>query len=696
MLKSIFDLRSLPAQMIFGFVVVVFLTTSTIGVPSILLLRQQLDRQAWTLVGQGENAAEAFCAAQQREIYGFATLIAERPMLPQLLQQGKLGELASYMLVLQNAASFDLITVCDTMDQMMASTDETIPKSICTDNHTGGIYVINNAKPTEVMMTAIYPIHLDQAATGHVIVGIRMDHAYATQMRAYSGLENTILLNQRPIASSFDVELSTLANLPRQVVAPKPSSDVVRSRFDLQGQPYYAGNLPLKCLGVNVEVALPVADIVHTQKRLVWLLVGEMLVVAGLGSVVGIFVSRRISQPLVNLAAAASGLSRGDLNSPVVVEANMREQTQLAQALESARVNLLQTLTDLRREKAWTNHLLESIVEGIITLDEKMCITFFSHGAERITGWQRDQVLNHSCDDVFKLEEAGLLFSQVIPSPGMSKKILVRFAGERLATISLTSAHLSLPFASEAQFAIVFRDITEEDLIHHLLGQFIANVVHEFRTPLAALNASIELLLEQQPQASPAESLGLIKGLQVSVLNLQSLVDNLLESASFEAGHFHVSPRPYDLGDLIYEAVRTMRPLLEKYNQRLLVEIPETLPLVNADPRRTVQVLVNLLGNASKYGPVDTEIILNANLENGWVRVNVVDLGPGVPPEQRDSLFRRFARPGTAQAHIKVGAGLGLSVVKAVVEAQGGKAGVDYPPSGGTIFWFTIPMAQEI
>jgi K+-sensing histidine kinase KdpD len=180
------------------------------------------------------------------------------------------------------------------------------------------------------------------------------------------------------------------------------------------------------------------------------------------------------------------------------------------------------------------------------------------------------------------------------------------------------------------------------------------------------------------------------------VLNLQSLVDNLLESASFEAGHFHVSVRPYDLSDLIYDAVRTMRPLLEKYNQRLLIKIPETLPLVNADPRRTVQVLVNLLGNASKYGPVDADILLNANLEDGWVRVNVVDLGPGIPPEQQDSLFRRFAHPGAGEAHIKVGAGLGLSVVKAIVEAQGGRAGVDQPSSGGTIFWFTIPLAQEI
>jgi signal transduction histidine kinase len=306
-----------------------------------------------------------------------------------------------------------------------------------------------------------------------------------------------------------------------------------------------------------------------------------------------------------------------------------------------------------------------------------------------------------SCDDFFKPEEIDAPFSQTIPLPGQRRKLMVRLANERLASLSVSGASLSHAEVGEDLTAVVFRDVTETDLVHHLLGHFIANVVHEFRTPLAALNASIELLLDQY---EPGERQELVKGLQVSVINLQTLVDNLLESASFEAGHFRVSPRPYDLSDLVSEAVRIMRPLLEKYDQQLLVKMPAGLPLVKADPRRTVQVLVNLLSNASKYGPADMEIVLSANVEEDCVRVRVVDRGPGIPPEQQENLFRRFVNPEPRhltrqeprQATLKVGAGLGLSVVKAIVEAQGGEVGVENLRWGGTTFWFTIPIATEI
>jgi two-component system phosphate regulon sensor histidine kinase PhoR len=695
MFKKLFDYRSLPVRMIMGYVLVVVLTTVTIGLPAMLLMRQQLDHQSWALVEHGQIAAEAFCAAQQREIIGFATLTAERPTLAQLLNRGDKNKLFNYLDTLQRAVGYDLIVVCDPQDRVLASTDATIQDRICAEQHTGGIYVIEGKETPQVLMTAIHPLTHQGKVGGRVIVGTHMDHSFATRMRSYSGLENTLVVNGQLVASSFDDPLPSLAAVIRQPDASTSPGGVKRGRFALGDQPYYSGILPLKCLGVEVEVALQVADSVLAQRRLVWLMTGGMLVVAALGMILGVYVSRQISQPLVNLAEAASEFSQGDLSSPVVAEAHVREQTQVAQALENARVNLLKTLTDLRREKAWTSHLLESIVEGIMTLDDERRITFFSHGAERITGWRREQVLNRSCDEYFKPVEIEAPFSQVIPLPGLRKKIAVKLANERVATLAITGARLALPDAGDAHIAVVFRDITEEDIVHHLLGQFLANVVHEFRTPLSALNASIELLVDQDAQSNPNERQALLKGLQVSVINLQTLVDNLLESASFEAGHFRVSPRPYELSDLISEAERVMNPLLEKYGQRLVIRLPHTIPLVQADPRRTVQVLVNLLSNASKYGPADAEILLSAIIEGGWVRVKVADRGPGIPVKQRSSLFRRFTYHDAIQAQIKVGAGLGLSVVKAVVEAHGGNTGVDTPPGGGTIFWFTIPIANE-
>ena len=137
MLTSLIDRRSLPEKMIAGFVVVVVLTTVTIGLPAIWLIRQQLDRQAWTLVEQGQRAAEAFCAAQQREIISFARLTAERPTLHELMGQDDRQALSSYLLTLQRAAGYDLIAVCDAGDRPVAFTDESMPGTICSDKTTG-------------------------------------------------------------------------------------------------------------------------------------------------------------------------------------------------------------------------------------------------------------------------------------------------------------------------------------------------------------------------------------------------------------------------------------------------------------------------------------------------------------------------------------------------------------------------------
>jgi PAS domain S-box-containing protein len=379
----------------------------------------------------------------------------------------------------------------------------------------------------------------------------------------------------------------------------------------------------------------------------------------------------------------------------VSVDVRVREVVSVAQALEGARVDLRETLTHLRTERDWGDHLLESIVEGIVTLDANRRISFFSSGAERISGLARDSVLHRAIDEIFELTEEQALFSQRIPSPGTKHMLGVEFANGRQATLAVTGARLMPAEAGEATQALVFRDVSEEVAINRLLGQFLSNVAHEFRTPLSALAASIELLLDQAPDLSEAELHELLNSLYLGILGLQTLVDNLLESASIEARRFRVSLHSSDLGQIIAEAIQTMAPLLKKYSQRLAVELPASIPLVQADARRIVQVLVNLLSNASRHGPDDAEIVVAANVRGEWVRVAVTDQGPGIPAEHRDSVFARFVRPGTDDESGKTGAGLGLSVVKAIVDAHGGQVGVEDRPGGGAVFWFTLRLADE-
>jgi signal transduction histidine kinase len=181
----------------------------------------------------------------------------------------------------------------------------------------------------------------------------------------------------------------------------------------------------------------------------------------------------------------------------------------------------------------------------------------------------------------------------------------------------------------------------------------------------------------------------------LGTLGLQTLVDNLLESASIEAGRFRISPRTTELGAIVAEAIETLQPLLSKYEQHLAVELPINMPIVRADPRRMVQVLVNLLGNANKYGPPEATIQLRVIADQHEARVSVADRGPGIPLEARNDIFRRFVYPHEGAQTSPAGAGLGLSVVKAIVEAHGGQVGVDDHPSGGAVFWFTLPIAKD-
>ncbi|MBN1666140.1 MAG: hypothetical protein JW862_03605, partial [Anaerolineales bacterium] len=249
--------------------------------------------------------------------------------------------------------------------------------------------------------------------------------------------------------------------------------------------------------------------------------------------------------------------------------------------------------------------------------------------------------------------------------------------------------------AREVEIALVFRDISEEEAVRRLLGHFLANVAHEFRTPLTALAASIELLMDQAGDLSPDELRELLTNLHLGTLGLQTLVDNLLESASIEAGRFHVTPRASDLGQIIAEASQTMRPLLEKYGQHLVINLPVSAPLVKADPRRIIQVLVNFLGNASKYGPPEAEIEIDVTTTPTLARVAVADHGPGIPAEGRRDLFQRFVFPEKSSQTAQAGAGLGLSVVKAIVEAHAGQVGVEDRLGGGSVFWFSLPLVKE-
>lgn len=688
------NFRSLSTQMVLSFIALVLLTVTAVGVPAIWLMREQMSRQAWQQVEHGSRATHALYTARRSEIIDLAVLTAQRPTLRQLVTSGEVEALSAYLDTLRTGAGLDLMVIC-AQGQQVAQAGGPLDADVCQDGRSSQFEVRQVGSPPRVWLLAAHPVGGEGVDFGEVIVGIAVDDAFARGFSEQTGLEHTLLTGGQPVATSFSGGLTAQSDVDCRAFRPSPSVGATQGKCTIRGRPYYFARLSWEGTELEDEVALDVGDTAATQRRLVGILIGSIVTVAAAGSIVGVILARRIGRPLGRLTGAATRMSQGDLSSPVTIETGVREIALVAQALDGARADLQHTLSHLRNEKAWTDHLLEAIVEGIVTLDQQDRITFFSHGAERITGWNRDEVLNRACDEVFRTVDREEPFSQLVPAPGRKHKVVIELTDGRQVTLAVTGAQLIPPEEGDAEVALVFRDVSEEEAVHRILGHFLANIAHEFRTPLSALAASSELLLDGASELSPTELEQLLTSLHLGVVNLQTLVDNLLESASIEAGRFRVYSRQTDLGEIIADAMRTMQPLLDKRGQRLAVQLPAAIPVVRADPRRVAQVLVNLLSNASKYGPDHAEIAIEATKDDGWVRVTVADRGPGIPQTYRKTLFRRFMPPSPGANNAQYGTGLGLSVVKAIVDAHGGEVGVDDRPKGGSIFWFTLPLEER-
>lgn len=685
--------QKLPVQILTTLIGLVFLTAFAIGIPALWILRNQLERQAWTLVNQGSQTSLAVLSNRQSDLTNLAILTAQRPTLRALVEQDNQQELEQYLRVLQEGAGLDLLLLCGQDQQILIYVGEPVSDKVCLQTTEQSYYDREFPGSPRAWLLGASNLPLD-GLPSHVFVGIALDDEFFAQLSSETGLEKILVFQGEYIASSF----TEGRNVWESMTFPKstwlstssglPFEQIHLTEDDTQ---HFANRMPYGG-GLELIVSRPISDILQANRQLSWIIGAVMASVVVLSSVLGIARSRRISLPLEKLKEAADDLRKGKLSRSIRVNTQIHELKLLSFALEDARIAINHSMMELSREKAWTELVLESVVDGIITIDKRLTITFFSRGAEEITGWKQEHVLGMPIDDIFPLDEAGETFSQRLSVPGSKQKIEVRLRNGKPATLAVSCAQIGPPEAGKAGTAFVIRDVSSEEAIRRLLGEFLANISHEFRTPLSALAASIELLLEQLSELQPSEVEELLNNIHLGIISLQHLIDNLLEGASIETGRFKVFAKPAAAGEILHEAARIVQPLVDKYGLTLRSEWPDHLPEVQADFRRTVQVMVNLLSNAVKWSPSGSEILVSAIQYEEALEVCVADHGPGIPPEILPNLFHRFVNAQGGE-RADQGMGLGLSVVKAIVEAQGGQVGVRNRPAGGAAFWFTLRYA---
>ena len=226
-------------------------------------------------------------------------------------------------------------------------------------------------------------------------------------------------------------------------------------------------------------------------------------------------------------------------------------------------------------------------------------------------------------------------------------------------------------------------------------SEFISFVTHELRTPMTSIRGYADLLAQGSIGPLEPQQKEFIGTIIRNVERMQVLVSDLRDMTRIETGQVNLEMRPLRVTEALESALRTTRPQIEARSQQLAVEVAENTPLVRADPARLVQILTNLLSNANKYTPKGGQIHVRVWREDNDVHCAVSDTGIGIGPEDQARLFTKFFRSEDPAVREMTGTGLGLCIVKSLVELQGGRITVESARGEGTTVRFTVPVVEE-
>ncbi len=689
-LNKFLNSYSLRTQIVISFVLLTIFSVTAVGLTALRTNYRYLENDKRA---QSMNMIRKYYQAQENEITNMVVLAASRPSLAQLVKNKDGAALDEYLVQFkQGMPHIDTITVCDASGQLIASTDAQPLLTTC-QIETNPLYTVLPAQDTPQAWLLRGRQIVDQGQTlGTVLLGVHLDNSFLIEMCDTCNLYHTLMYEGAVIATSFGPEYDKKSKV--QFMPAQLADEQFQESFTIQDHEYYVSRFPLNSSDLDVEVALDVTTLKQDHKQQELFLSLVILAVLLLSVLFAVFLAQCIQRPISQLVAITNPTENPTLSKPIRVQTKLEEVVELSQVLESSRVRIQEAITSLQAEKQWNDLLLQSMVEGIIILNQQS-IVYFSPGAERITGWKTTEVLNQPIDDILKPADAATGLLALLPPVGEKVRQAFLLKEGHKKTFAITHAKLAAETNKAAATVLVLRDVSEEEALSRLLGSFLGNITHEFRTPLSALTASIEILLDEAENLTQAEMKELLRSIHLSILNLENLIDNLLEGSSIETGRFRVSPQPTEMRSVIQHSAETMQPLLKKYGQSLRIDLPKSMPLVLIDARRITQVLINLLSNASKYGPPDAEILLSAQVLPQQIEISISDQGAGIPAELRDQIFSGLAGQAAPHGVMQKGARLGLMVTNAIVKAHHGQVGVRDRAGGGAEFWFTVPITGE-
>lgn len=442
-----------------------------------------------------------------------------------------------------------------------------------------------------------------------------------------------------------------------------------------------------------VRVSLALTAIEQQLRTLQLRIVLGGIVVAVLASLVCLFISRRISRPIETMRQSAARFARGELSHRVVPPDTV-ELAGLAQAMNQMAQELEERIQAVVQQRNESEAVLSSMMEGVVALDAEERIMSHNAAAAQLLKGHAEKLQGRSIQEVMRNRDLHHMVKRTLEHGEVSRGDVALYqAGEQIL-----HARCNPLFDADGRrmgALLVMSDVTQLRRLETMRSDFAANVSHEIKTPLTAIQGFVETLC-QESDLDPGEVKRFLDIIDKHVKRLTAIVDDLMQLARIEQG----AEQPYlklervPVQSILLSASQLCHPKAEEKSMRVEVVCDDALVMpIDADLME--QAIVNLIDNAVKYSPPDSRIELAAQVDGDRLTIRVKDEGIGIAKKHLPRLFERFYRVDKARSRRMGGTGLGLAIVKHIVQAHNGQVTVESVQGKGSTFTITIPLSSS-
>lgn len=519
---------------------------------------------------------------------------------------------------------------------------------------------------------------------------------------ALSLAEVTALEDIRQVIEQYGTALNTVENLHEQGNSPEQIDRTVR----VDDGPALTGLVTLsrEIAVQNTVEANRVAeslDYVSTLTRSVaWgtsVLIGLLVLMALWG------LRFQISLPLNRLTHIMTRLSRGDLSiaiPPMDASTEIGEMARSVQVFKDNAIERERAEKALKESEIRHRTVLASVVDALITISDHGMIESFNPAAERMFGYEADQVIGKNISmlmpEPYSSEHDGYLEKyrntgeeHILGVSGRELTARRQDGSEFPIELAVTEMYLG----KKRLFTGIVRDITERRKIDRMKNEFISTVSHELRTPLTSIRGALGLLVGGAMGDMPKPTRNLLTIAHGNTERLLLLINDILDIEKIEAGKMLFQFANVQLMPFLEEVVTANQAYAEEYGVQIKIVRGVEGGQVFADARRLTQVMSNLLSNACKFSPRGKTVEVAVDRKNSDLRISVSDIGPGIPESFQPNVFSKFTQSDATDTRKQGGTGLGLSITRAIVEKHGGRIGFVSTEGAGATFHVDLPAA---